>query len=261
MRLMIRLPQVAAPTGWVLATLLPCALLSAAAPSETRSVLKEWVQVKAMISEETEDWAAEKATLGDTIALLKEEKAMLEEQIEAREEAAAAAVDQRTTLSVRKEELDAQASELGSILTEYERAVTDWIGVLPDFLTQELAPLIRRLPNEDTNRANIGLARRLQTIVGILSQADKFNSTLSVRNELRAPEPGGSERETSTLYFGLGYAVFADAEGDLAGYGTPTDDGWEWTTVPEAAPAIHNLIAIYKNEKPADYVEIPLFVD
>jgi len=54
-----------------------------------------------MISEETEDWATEKATLTDTIALLEEEKAILEKQIEAREEAAAAAVEQTSLSSAR----------------------------------------------------------------------------------------------------------------------------------------------------------------
>jgi hypothetical protein len=233
-----------------------------ALPEETRNILQEWVKVKALISEEREEWAVEKAAMTDTISLLGEEKIYLEKQIETREEAAASAVNERTELSVKKESLDAQAEEISELLVSYEESISDLVGYLPDFLQEELSPLIRRLPDEDSMSVDqIGLARRLQTVVGILSQSDKFNSSLSLRSELRQVEDGGAERETTTLYFGLAYAVFVDAEGSYAGYGIPGEAGWNWTVDTAAAPAIQQLIAVYKSETPATYVSVPFNLD
>lgn len=264
MRLPIRLPEVASRALPALAAVLFVAYqpAEAALPAETRNVLKEWVAVKALISEEREEWAIEKAALDDTISLLSEEKTYLETQIEAREEAAASAVNERTELSLEKEALDEQAEAIGDLLAGFEAEVSAWGGHLPGFLQEELSPLLRRLPSEDgPDPQKIGLARRLQTVVGILSQSDKFNSSLTLRNELRSLGGGEAERETSTLYFGLAYALFVDAEGTYAGYGVPGPDGWEWTETPEQAEAIRNLVAVYKSEIPAAYVAVPFHLD
>jgi hypothetical protein len=217
--------------------------------------------VKALVSEEREDWAVEKALVTDTIDLLGVEKEMLSEQIKMREEAAKASDDQRTELSLRKEVLEAEASTLGGTLTTYEAALADWISQLPQLLQDELAPLIRRLPVEGESNRNVGIGRRLQAVVGILSQVDKFNSSVTYRKELRGDEGTGSQRETDTLYFGLAYAVYSDADGSSAGYGTPGAEGWVWKSTPEASDDIRELIAVYKNEIPAKYISIPISIN
>jgi hypothetical protein len=223
-------------------------------------VLQEWVKVKALISEEREDWAAEKALVADTIDLLKAEKELLAETIESRKEAAEAASSERTELSLKKESLDTAAAELGKTLASYEAEMVAWVPTLPELLQEELSPLIRRLPAEGES-ANAGIGRRLQSVVGILSQIDKFNSSVTYRKELRGGAGETSAKETDTLYFGLAYAVYSDAEGTSAGYGKPGPSGWVWEAAPEAALDIKELIAVYKNETPAKYISIPISIN
>ncbi len=257
----IRLPWCAGVATASLAYLFAFSSATASVPSETREVLQEWVKVKALISEEREDWAAEQALVTDTIDLLKAEKDMLAETIESREEAAEASANERTELSVKKESLDAAATALGKTLTAYETEMATWVTTLPELLQEELSPLIRRLPTEGENNASAGIGRRLQSVVGILSQVDKFNSSVTYRKELRESEGSASTKETDTLYFGLAYAVYSDAEGTSAGYGTPGPKGWVWEPAPEAAQEIKELIAVYKNETPAKYISIPVTIN
>lgn len=254
----IRLPWCAGVATASLACLFSFTSLSASVPSETRDVLQEWVKVKALISEEREDWATEKALVADTIDLLKAEKELLAETIESRKEAAEAASSERTELSMQKESLDAAAAKLGETLSSYEAEMVAWVPTLPELLQEELSPLIRRLPAEGEN-TNAGIGRRLQSVVGILSQIDKFNSSVTYRKELRGSED--MAKETDTLYFGLAYAVYSDAEGTSAGYGKPGPSGWVWEAAPEAALDIKELIAVYKNETPAKYISIPLSIN
>lgn len=233
----------------------------ASVPSETRNILQEWVKVKALVSEEREDWAVEKALVADTIDLLGVEKELLAEQIKLRTDAAKASTDQRSELSTRKAVLETEASTLGDTLTTYEADLSDWISQLPQLLQDELSPLIRRLPTAGESNRKVGIGRRLQSVVGILSQVDKFNSSINYSKELRDSSESGSPRETDTLYFGLAYAIYSDAEGTSAGYGTPTLDGWVWQSTPAEAADIKELIAVYKNEIPATYISIPISVN
>ena len=58
------------------------------------------------------------------------------------------------------------------------------LATLPEPLVEKIKPLIRRLPN-DPNNTKLSLGERVQNVVGILSQADKFNSTITLSNESR----------------------------------------------------------------------------
>lgn len=253
---LIRLPGCA---GFLCAlALVPSAHAQSTAPDATRGVLREWVATQSLLSEERETWAEEKAALEDTIALLKQEKAMLEERIEEREEAADAASDRRSELSQRKEKLDAAAESAGEALAEYEGALKGWVDRLPGILKDEIDPLLRRLRKSGQSA---GLGRRLQTVVGILTQIDKFNSSVTFAKTLREDPETGAKRECDTLYFGVGYAVYADGAGSLAGYGRPGPDGWVWETAPDMAADVRRLVAIYKNNAPAAYVPVPVTVD
>lgn len=228
-------------------------------PEAVRSVLQEWVAAKKLVSEEQESWAVEKVLLGDTIEVLRAEKELLESQISNREEASLAAQTEREELSLQRESLETAASELDETLARYEEQLAAWVPSLPSVLQEELAPLIRRLPEAGESVSELGLGRRLQAVVGILSQVDKFNSFLTYRRELRTV--GEQTREADTLYFGLGGAIYADAEGVVAGYGRPGPEGWTWEASPENAEAILQVIASYKGEIPATYVALPLSVE
>jgi hypothetical protein len=48
------------------------------------------------------------------------------------------------------------------------------------------------------------------------------------------------------------------AGGKTAGFGTATPEGWTWTAANDAAPAIAKVVAILKNEAPAEFVKVPL---
>lgn len=256
----IRLPRCAGLATASLAYLSAFTSAFGSVPSETRDVLQEWVKVKVLISEDREDWATEKALIIDTIDLLKAEKEMLAETIETRKDAAEVSSSERTELSLKKESLDTAATALGITLTSYETEMTTWVPTLPELLQEELSPLIRRLPIEGES-TNAGIGRRLQSVVGILSQVDKFNSSVTYRKELRDSEDSSATKETDTLYFGLAYAVYSDAAGTSAGYGKPGPTGWVWESAPEAALDIMELIAVYKNETPAKYISIPISIN
>ena len=96
----------------------------------------------------------------------------------------------------------------------------------------------------------------VQNIVGILSQADKFNTTVTLTSDARAIDSGKTV-QVSTIYWGLAMAYYVDDSGSYAGIGYPTADGWEWPQINDAGPQIKQVLEIYDGIADIQFVELP----
>ena len=129
------------------------------------------------------------------------------------------------------------------------------VKTLPEPLVDTIKPLIRRLP-EDPADTSLSLGERVQNIVGILSQTDKFNTTLTETSESREID-GGKVVEVRTLYIGLAAAYYVDQSGEYAGVGFPTAEGWEWPRLEGSGEEIKRLIDVYEGSGDIEFVNIP----
>ena len=89
-----------------------------------------------------------------------------------------------------------------------------------------------------------------------MSNREKYSEIL-VTSEVRAL-PDGSSAEVTAIYLGLGQGYYSGANGSIAGVGTATEEGWEWTPADDAAPEIARVVAILKNEEAAAFVQLPV---
>jgi predicted nucleic acid-binding Zn-ribbon protein len=223
--------------------------------TETRDVLDQWVETRQIISKEKSDWKIEQSILGDTVTLLKGQLERLEKSLEELEASATAADEDRSALASEKEELSAAANVVESKIGELETQLKSIIKALPEPLVNKIKPLVRRLP-DNPSETKLSLGERVQNIVGILSQADKFNATLTETSESREIE-GGKVIEVRTLYWGLAMAYYVDATGEYAGIGHPGPDGWVWPQIQDAGAQIKRLLDVYEGSEDIQFVEVP----
>ncbi len=221
---------------------------------ETRNFIEQWVETEQILSEEKSDWLLEKSILEDTQVLLSNELSRIEKAIEDLEDSATASDADRVALNSEKEKQTAAAAVLGSKIGALEKKVKDVIKTLPVPLTDKIKPLIRRLPNDPEN-TKFSLGERVQNVVGILSQADKFNSTITLSNESREISEGKVVQVT-TLYWGLAQAYFVDNAGSYAGVGKPGAEAWVWTEIKDIGPEIKQLLDIYEGIEEIQFVKI-----
>jgi len=99
----------------------------------------------------------------------------------------------------------------------------------------------------------------VQNIVGILSQTDKFNTTITQTSESRKID-GGKTVEVRTLYWGLATAYYVDSSGQYAGYGYPTAAGWEWPRLDDAGETIKRLIDVYEGTGKIQFIQVPAHI-
>jgi hypothetical protein len=224
---------------------------------ETRSQLEKWVETRQLISQTRGGWQADKETIDQTIQLFERELRTVEAQ------RAGLSTNQA---QVEKERLEAEAVKRSAgeglerarqFAGEFEGRLRTLVPQLPPPLQDLLKPLLNRLPADSNTRMSV--AGRVQVIVGMLNEIDKFNGSVSVFSERRG-NPNAGEVAVETIYIGLGAAYFVNEAGDFAGVGTFRGGAWEWTPRPELAPAIREAVRIYRNERAARFVSLPVVI-
>jgi hypothetical protein len=224
-------------------------------PEAARDTLGKWVETNQLMSKERSDWKIEASILKDTEQLLSNELLRLTQALEDLNDSATAADQERSQLAEQKEARAAAAQRVQARLGSLEQQLTAILPALPAALVDPIKPLIRRLPS-DPAATTLSIGERVQTLVGMLSQAEKFNSTLTITSESRQIK-GGPLIEVRTLYWGLAQAYFVDQSGDYAGIGVPTQNGWEWTRVDSAGPEIQRLFEVYAGSAEIQFVAVP----
>lgn len=226
--------------------------------NDARTTLEKWVETRQLIAKTKADWQADKEMLAQTAELFEREIKSIEEQ--------------RSKLStdtsqVDKERAETEASLKGAreslesvqqFAVQFEGQLTQLATRLPAPLQESLKPLLNRLPSDPAN-TRMTAAERLQVIIGILNEIDKFNYAVNIFNERRT-NGKGEEVAVDTVYVGLGAGYFVNSTGDLAGVGAPGAKGWEWTLQPELAASVQEVIRIYRNERSARFVPLPVTI-
>jgi len=239
-------------------TLSLCVLsTSAQTISEARDVFQELSKVQILISEEKYGWVQEKESIQELISITETEIETLDEKITSLEESSSQSDKLKSDLSKQIDEIKTNAVVFKNATPDFEIKIKAILPRLPKILMQEIAPLVQRLPT-DPAKSKLPASQRLQTIVGIMTQIEKFNSAPTLNSEIQEL-PGGASAEVKTLYLGLGIAFFTDANQEYSGYGVPSSEGWQWTKVDgDAATRISQAIAIYENTREPAFVSLPV---
>lgn len=249
------LPLIAA--GIVLAT--SSSLFSAPELAATRSTLKEWVELKKLVSEENSKWRVEKETLNESIDLLTKEIDKLDQQITSMQADADAAQLERQSLNNEEAELKQAAAVVKQIAADLERDVIQLVDQFPDSLKKKLKLLTERIPKTPKAADQLGLSTRLQYVIGILGEIEKFNKQISVEETMQ--RIGDSDVAVKTIYIGLAVGYYVDGTRSEAGILRPAKGGWVKESRNDLAIDIATAIAVYEREETAQFVNLPVNVN
>ena len=230
--------------------------LHALQPSEeARKLIDEWVETRQIISKERSEWRIEQDLLEKTQLLLSSEVSRLDSELADLKASESASDAERSALAEDKEALKSAAAVVSNSIGSLETQLKEILPSLPVPLIEKIKPLIRRLP-DNPQATDLSLGQRVQNIVGILSQTDKFNSTITLTSEAREFE-SGKVVQVSTLYMGLASAYYVDDSGANAGIGSPTANGWKWTAIDGSGGKIKQLVEIYEGTGEIQFIDAP----
>lgn len=228
--------------------------------AETRSTLKEWVELKKLISEEQSKWRVEKQTLEESIDLLQSEIEKLQTSIDAQEESATEAEQARVELTQEEEALKQASAAVKSVMDDLEAQTLDLMEYFPAPLKnrEAITKLAARIPKGPRERDASSLSQRLMNVVGILTEVEKFNSQVSVANGIE--EINGERIQVDTIYMGLAVAYYVDGTRSEAGIMVPAKGGWEKIPDNALADRVATAVAMQRREATANFVNLPMTV-
>ncbi len=226
--------------------------------NETRETLTKWVETRQLFSRTKADWQADKETLEQSIKLFERDLQSVEEQISKLSTNNVQVQKERVQAEAQKKSSGESLDQARQFATGFEAQLAKLVPQLPVPLQEILRPLLNRMPIDASN-TRLTAAERVQVIVGVLNELDKFNNSVAVFNEKRKNQKG-EEIAVETVYVGLGAAYFVSDANDFAGVGAPGTGGWDWTVKPELARSVREVIRIYRNEQPARFVSLPAIV-
>jgi hypothetical protein len=233
----------------------------AESPSLTtlEGLVEQWVSLRGQAVAEKQTWDRQAEQWRQEITLLREEERRLDAQLEHTTRFEAAEESRTASQLSRKMALREALTKVDAVV---DRAATPFSQLLPLIPPSLQSADIKRATREllDPARSDTS-ARRVQLLVGVLSEIEALQNRNHVLREL--VDPGtGQRREMDVVYFGLarGYAISPD---DAAvATGIPTQTGWRWSELdPSTAGAIRTLVRILNEEQPPAVVSVPMVGD
>ncbi|MGZ8900751.1 MAG: DUF3450 family protein, partial [Limisphaerales bacterium] len=221
---------------------------------QTRETLAKWVETRQLLAKARGDWEADREVLQQTIKAFEKELTTVEEQFTKTGGGSAQVEKERAELLQQKESLHAANVRVKELLLSLETSLQKISNSLPSPLLSKIDVLLKRIPANPAE-TKMTVLERMQTVVGILSEVDKFNGAISVNAEIQK-NAQGEEVQVKVLYLGLGQAYWVD-KGGRAGSGFPGAQGWTWSENSALADRVARAIAIHEASQPADFVSLP----
>ena len=233
----------------------------AAEPSlnSTRETVAQWVQTQQLISKTRSDWEADRELLQQSKALFERELKAVQDEMGKQSTNSSVADAERLKAETELKRANEALERAKVAAAALEAEVRTLLPLLPAAVLSTAQPLLNKLP-ADPNNTKAAPTERIQTLVSLLNEIDKFNNAVTVFTEKRKG-PNGEEVSVETVYAGLGAAYFVNESGDFAGHGRPGTQGWDWTLDPKLADPVREVIRIYRNERTARFVSLPATVE
>jgi hypothetical protein len=235
-----------------------CGAEDASPLARTRTTLEQWVETRQLISKTRSDWQTDKETLEQTIQLYERELTSIEEQMSKVSTNSTQVDKERAQAEAQLKSSNESLDRSKQFAAGFEAKVAGLVPQLPAPLQEILKPLLARLPADAAN-TRMAATERMQVLVGVLNELDKFNNAVNLFSEKRKNDKG-EEIAVETVYVGLGAAYFVNDADNFAGTGTPGANGWEWTIKPELASSVREVVRIYRNERTAKFVALPAVI-
>lgn len=229
---------------------------------ELRVSVREWVEAMRKIQVEENDWTRDQEVLRNYKEGLEKEILDLKEQIAAAKVRKEGGDQASMEKSVARDKLAEAKQELVGRLHGIEDYVLQKTRSFPDPLlkdpkmVQSLEDLQRALKLPDDKQGE-DVSKRLLNISNVLSEAEKYQQTVHVEDELRT-DGSGAEFKVQTIYFGLAFAYSVNDQGTFALTGRPSEKGWVFAEQKEIGPDIKKLIEISAGKQDPAFVKLPL---
>lgn len=224
-----------------------------------RQSLAKWLETERLVSKEEQDWRVGKELLQERIDLLRRETESLREKIAQTKKETSETTAKVAELKAQNAQLKSAVTPLSADIKQFELRTLAILPWTPEPVRLRVAPLTQRIPANPAE-SKLSLSERYQNVIGTLNELNKAARELSVSGEVRKLADG-RQVEATVFYIGMSQAYYVNEKSGVAGIGKLGPLGtWMWEERNDMVAAISQVLGIYKSEKPAAYVPLPVSV-
>jgi hypothetical protein len=234
----------------------------AASPDQLRQSVREWIETMREIQKEEDSWEKDREVLQAYKEGLQKEIETLREQIARAKTERDGAEKEDLDKIARRDSYEKAKDALATSVREMEQSLIARLPLFPAPLLAE--PKVAQMVDEvkkdaqlSGDQAKEGVAKRLNNVLNLISEAEKFQTTVVLRDELHKA-PDGREFNMKVVYFGLANAYAVNEGGDFALVGTAGPSGWTFTERNDLAPKIKQLVGVTTGDLDAAFVTLPI---
>jgi len=222
-------------------------------PVQAQALIQEWVKTERLLSEEVQDWEAQRENLNDLLELYEKEISLLTEESKAAGESVEAEDKERVRLKSEVEARRAERAVWSKQVVKLSERMLNLSRLFPEPLQEMVGEDLAVLAGvKDEKQLREGLV----AVVSVLKQAGNFNRVVTVKEQVSVSE--GKSRMMKVMYLGLGYAYYVS--GDVGGVGRYDGKKWVWEERDGMASKVSKALAIFNGTAQPELVELPVEV-
>ena len=212
---------------------------------------RELVDIQAMEVKAREQWEEQRVLLLAQLEASKARLAKLQEKLQASKSETEQA---QKTLSDEKDELkrlqEWRKKTTATINAAAEELDSQWQSY-PTPLQEKLSPLKKSVETKES------LPERLHAIFSIYQEIATFDANVHLVKQL-LPHYTNQNKMCDVIYVGLGAAYALAPNDELAGYGRPTPNGYEWRWIKGHKSEVKAAVEILQKQRNAKIIRLPL---
>ena len=220
-----------------------------------RELVSQWVKTQQLISQPKRDWLVEKDFLQSVIELNQSELEKTQKNQKELDQQSATLEEDFNKQEKQKNDLESVESEITTKIQNAEAKLVALVAGLPEPLKEKIEPLVSKLPKVGVK---VPVSIRLQTLVGLMNEIEKWDSSITLDSQAYTPLKGNSLL-VDVIYIGLAQGYFSnnDETKAVAGVIVPGKDGWVFKEKNNLAEKIRKIVEVY-NGRSAEYTNIPI---
>lgn len=213
----------------------------------------EWIQIENQHSRLLRDWAQTQEALEQQIRLLKAERELLQETLQANKGDRDEVAQAREELLAQQEQMEADQQRLQEVLESASVALRSLQPQLPPPLQQKWQEPMARLTGTSSSASE-----KLQALLALQGDFDAFNQRIALHTTTMSLSDG-RDILADQIYLGVSQGWYISADGKHFGTGRPTPMGWRWQEQTDLDPAqLQRIVAILHAEDEAALTPVPV---
>lgn len=215
-----------------------------------QAMMQQWLTIEQQADQVQRDWQQQQLTLEQRLQLLKVEKTSIKKHLSKHSNRRSEAQEARTDLAQKQNKLEQNQKHMTLALQLTKVTINALVSQLPEPLAQHWGKTLSQPLAKKSN------SEELDRYLSLLKAMDEFNQKITRHQSLMTINE--QQVLVDQIYLGLSQGWYLSRDGQHAGIGRSTVQGWHWQVKNKLAPTLQDITAVLKQPEKSRLLPIEI---